>query len=205
MERELKMALDGPTDLARILTRLPEPADTVEQHNHYFVDPQRRLSSIGMMVRVREERSEGAPSPRQVILTLKRRVSATDGFFVAHEVERSLDPEDWEEVRSGAQDLLSLSCDALQTIRDLGASRLELRGTMVNLRRKIHLGGFVLEVDRTTFPNDVVESEIEVETDRPEEARALLEEAARDAGITLRVQTRGKYGRLLEHLKRSGR
>lgn len=137
-------------------------------------------------------------------MTLKRRVSVSDGVFVAHEMESYLPPEDWEEVRAGARDLLSLSCDGLQTIRDLGVSQLQLRGTMVNLRRKISLGGFILEVDQTTFPNGVIESEIEVETERPEEARAMLEEVARTAGITLRLQTRGKYGRLLEHLKGNG-
>jgi adenylate cyclase class IV len=204
MERELKMALDGPTDLATILSRLPAPTDTVEQHNHYFVDPHSLLSTLGMMVRVREERSPEAPAPRQVILTLKRRVSVSDGVFVAHEMESCLPPEDWEEVRAGARDLLSLSSDGLQTIRDLGVSQLQLRGTMVNLRRKISLGGFILEVDQTTFPNGVIESEIEVETERPEEARAMLEDVARTAGITLRLQTRGKYGRLLEHLKGNG-
>ena len=204
MERELKMALEGPTDLEKILTRLPMPVDTIEQRNHYFVDPQMLLSSLGMMVRVREERSPDEATPRLVVLTLKRRVSVSDGVFVAHEEEAVLAHGDWLEVQAGDRDLLSLPCDALTGIRDLGVSRLEVRGTMVNLRRKISLGGFLLEVDQTTFPNDVIDAEIEVETDRPEEARVMLEEVAREVGITLRVQTRGKYGRLLEHLKRSG-
>ncbi|MEE2780021.1 MAG: CYTH domain-containing protein [Myxococcota bacterium] len=204
MERELKMALEGSTDLEKILKRLPKPEEIVEQRNHYFVDPPMLLSSVGMMVRVREERSPDAPTPHLVILTLKRRVSASDGVFVAHEEETLLDHSDWAEVQSGDRDLVSLPCDALKGIRDLGVSRLDVRGTMVNLRRKISLGGFLLEVDQTTFPNGVVDSEIEVETDRPEEARAMLEEVAREVGITLRVQTRGKYGRLLKHLERSG-
>lgn len=203
MERELKMALKGPADLDRILKTLPTPLDTIEQHNHYFVDPDGVLSRAGLMVRVREERSPQEMTPRQVVLTLKRRVSADHGVFLAQEEEELLPNGPWREVLGGSRDLLSLTASGFQRIREMGVSALRLRGTMLNVRKKVHLDGFVLEVDETTFPNGVVEAEIEVETEQPDEARALLEEVAREAGVNLALQTRGKYGRLLEHLARS--
>ena len=200
MERELKMALEDPDHLHEILRVLPAPSETTEQRNHYFVDPDQVLARERLMVRVREERLLPALELRWVVLTLKQRLSKVDGVFVAREDEAHLPPEDWADVLEDRRDLLTLTSPCLDQVRSLGVSCLLRHATMVNVRRRIPLDGFILEVDQTTFPNGVIEAEIEVETDRPGPARVLLEAVALDAGVPLHLQTRGKYGRLLGHL-----
>ncbi|MGM0576761.1 MAG: CYTH domain-containing protein [Myxococcota bacterium] len=201
MEQELKLALD-PADLPRLLEGLPAPERVVEQTNHYFVDPEGRAARARVMVRVREERDAGSGELRRVVLTLKRRTAVEGGVFRAEEREAELDPADWLAVREGERDLADAEAPPLRWLRsETGVTALLRQGGFVNERRLVRHVGFDLEIDRTSFPGGVVEAEVEVETDRPAEARAVVEGVARRQGVRLRDQTRGKYARYLAHLR----
>ena len=193
MEQELKLGLANPDALDDLLAALPEPRAICEQTNHYFVDEGGTLVASRTMVRVRVSRYLQSDTPDVIVLTRKRRLQAKEGYFVAEELEVSLDPTQWAEVQSGTRDLLDLDPEPL---RDLGiTSPLRCHGVMTNLRRVIDCEGFVLEVDRTLLPGDRIECEVEVETDDPEGARRLVTERAKAAGVELFPQTRGKYAR----------
>ena len=98
-----------------------------------------------------------------------------------------------------SQRLLVVPLQMLDGTRDtLGVTALTVRGATTNLRRRVRAGGFLLEVDETRFPDGSVDAEVEVETDDPEGARAVVEAAAAEAGVALAVQTLGKYARFLE-------
>ena len=195
-ERELKLALEDPSALDRLLAALPEPSEVVEQTNRYFVDPDGLLQRARLMVRVREERDVSTGALLRVILTLKERARVVDGYFEAQEHEAPLDPASWDPIRRGEASLLDLDTDALAPLRSLPLVGVLEGARMTNVRHRVSLDGFCLEVDRTTFPGDRVEAEVEVETDQPERARALLLGVARDAGVELRPQSMGKFTRL---------
>ncbi len=206
MEVELKLALARPEELDALLAELPTPEAVVDQHNHYFGDPEGRLAEAKVMVRVRrEERVDapgGATSPQAIVLTLKRRHSKEGGVFASEERECEVPSELWEAVQAGRTDLLSLQAEETAWLREAcGVRELREHAVMINRRRRVHLSGFVLEVDETRFPDGTVEAEVEVETDDAEGARELVLEVARRAGVELHEQTEGKYGRLMKRVR----
>lgn len=198
MERELKLGLSDPEALPRLLQALPAPEAVVEQTNHYFVDDAGSLASTRTMLRVRESRRVDQQGPIEVVLTLKRRLQAVDGYFVAEEEECHLDLGPWSAVKAGTRDLTTLQAAPLDAL-SLQAP-LRCHGVMRNTRTVIVDGGFTLEVDRTELPGGRVDAEVEVETDDPEGARRLVEAKAEAAGVALFPQAAGKYARFLAAL-----
>ena len=65
----------------------------------------------------------------------------------------------------------------------------------------IDLDGYVLEVDRSAFPDGSCDVEIEIETEDPEGARRAVSALAQRAAIELVEQSLGKYTR---YLRRGG-
>ena len=198
MEHELKLGLVDPETLPTLLDVLPAPEAIVEQANHYFVDDAGRLAATRTLLRVRESRRLDTVAPMTVVLTVKRRLEATNGYFVAEEDECDLDLTAWEAVRDGERDLGSLDAPPLN---DLGLdSALRCHGVMRNTRHVIACEGFTLEVDRTELPGGRVDAEVEVETHDPEGARAVVKALADAAGVALFPQTTGKYARFIASL-----
>ncbi|MDP6942510.1 MAG: CYTH domain-containing protein [Myxococcota bacterium] len=198
MELELKLGLVDARALPMLLDALPTPTAVVEQTNHYFVDDGGILAARRTMLRVRENRRLDVESSVSIVLTLKRRLNAAAGYFVAEEVECDLATDGWRAVRDGERDLSTLSAPPLA---DLAIDTpLRCHGVMRNTRHVIELGGYVLEVDRTELPGDRVDAEIEVETDDPDGARQLVQARADRAGVQLFDQTLGKYARFVAAL-----
>lgn len=196
MEQELKLALVSPGDLASLLAALPAPRSVILQRNHYFSDPAGETRQAGVMVRIREEWREGAAAAHRVVLTLKRRLDARRGVFLAWEQEEDLDLTRWGQVAGGQEELMALDATNLDWLRrELGVERLEPEGVLANLRRTIEVDSFLLEVDETRYADGTIDAEVEVETDDPEGARALVERFAAKADVALRIQDRGKYAR----------
>ena len=69
-----------------------------------------------------------------------------------------------------------------------------------NERRRIPYESFLLEVDRTRYPDGTVEVEVEVETEDIEGARATVEAVARLVNVRLVEQPKTKYRRFLERV-----
>ena len=201
-EVELKMAF-APEGLQRLLAALPAVDSVREQHNHYLTDSAGTLSAAGVMVRVRESwKIEGDRHERvQIVLTTKVRTAAEGGVFVAIEHEQPLAPEIWDDFLASGGALPTGDGEALDWLRaHHPVADLVLIGKMHNRRHRVHVDGFELEIDRTTFPGGVIETEIEVETTDITGARALVADVARRAGIDLVEQTQGKYRRFLRYL-----
>ena len=209
-ERELKLALGDPAALADLLAALPPATWVLEQTNHYFLDPGGRLADVRVMVRVREETRcpgpgwVGSPPERSmhVVLTIKRRAASRDGYFQAEEREEVLPVPLWRRVQAGSLALTALpSALITELAREHQLTSLTEHAASRNLRRVVPLEGFTLELDHTTYPDGSDDCEVEVETDRPEQARALLLRVAASAGVRLTPQTKGKYARLRARLR----
>ncbi len=193
VEQELKLALLDPGALPRLLAALPAPEGVWEQENLYLIEPDAPPERARIMVRVRSE-ARDLEAARHV-LTVKAGARALDGFFVAEEREAVLTEAERLAILADPGALLGLALGPAQWLVDQGVGRLVALGGMQNRRHVVHHRGFVLEVDRTEFPGGVVEAEVEVETDRPEAARAVVLEVAAAAGVELRAQTLGKFTR----------
>jgi uncharacterized protein YjbK len=196
MEQELKLALARPADLGRLLGALPEPRAVIRQFNHYMVCPEKRTSEAKVMVRLRvEERGDVTTA----CLTLKRRVRAQDGVFLSWELEEAMAMEQARAVLDGHRDLMEVDHEGTRWLaQELNVRSLDRQGSLTNVRHVVDFEGYVLEVDRSEFPDGSVDVEIEVETDDPAGARIAVVSLTTDEGIALFEQTLGKYTRYLQ-------
>jgi adenylate cyclase class IV len=198
MEIELKWGLRHPGDLQHLLAHLPEPERILLQQNHYYTDDAGELASAKTMVRFREEGlgGEGCSGVQRVVLTVKKRLSKVDGVFRAEEVEEVIPADVWKDILFERKTLDELESPALETLRRNGSIGAWVpQGVLTNKRHVVHLEGFVLEVDRTTFDDGHVDVEVEVETVDTAGAERLLTRLGTEAGIDFFVQTHGKYSR----------
>jgi uncharacterized protein YjbK len=197
VERELKMRLQGAQAARRLGTVLGVPLATIDQVNLYLETADRQVASGRRMVRLRREGGRW-------ILTYKRGLQVQAGYFEAREVEAVLcaGPEaDWSQADLPALEQLA----PLQALRADGvAGNLSICGEVHNLRARYRLSnGDILELDRTRFPGGREDWEVEVETRRPEEVRALLAGLSDQAGVALEEQRQTKYERFLEAIQPS--
>ena len=75
---------------------------------------------------------------------------------------------------------------------------LKVIGKTVNHRWKVRSDAFMLEIDKTVFPDDSIEAEIECETMWPDVAKKHIEELCERVGIEIGPQHKGKYARFLQ-------
>jgi uncharacterized protein YjbK len=183
MEQELKLALERPTDLIR-------------QFNHYMVCVEGRTAQAKVMVRLRvEDRGDHTTA----CLTLKRRVRSQDGVFLSWELEHDLPMIHAQSVLDGHRELMEVEHEGTRWLsEELEVRSLSRQGSLINVRHVIDYAGYVLEVDRSEFPDGSVDVEIEVETEDPAGARRAVMALAEREEITLAEQTLGKYTRYLQ-------
>lgn len=189
-ERELKFVLPSNEDYERVRGALGDPVRRLEQRNLYLDSPAFALRAARVMLRVRVDASS-------TVLAIKRRIARdTSGYFQMHEQELAL-PHPWD---GQLERLLGLPLVA--TLRDsVTFDALTIIGEMQNLRLCFPRQGYLLELDRTTFPDGSVDYEIEAETDEPERVAAEISALCAAAGARIEPQTRTKYERFLQRLK----
>ena len=199
MERELKLALESAEDHRRLCEVLPGFFEERVQENSYWDLPDGSLAGAGIMLRLRIE------GPRARV-TVKRAARRHEGFFEAPEDEESVTIDVAREVNAGARPFTALGGEVLGRLREeLGSLEALARwGHMTNRRRRYRLpGDLVAEVDLTWFPGDVVEYEVELESDDVERARQRIVSYLERGDIRYRPQTRTKSERLRELLGRN--
>ncbi|MBM4352589.1 MAG: CYTH domain-containing protein [Deltaproteobacteria bacterium] len=197
-EVEIKLELLAEDPLAALARRLGDPARTVEQLNRYFIP----AAPAGWMVRFREE--DGG-----LVLTVKgprETPSQTApgegsdreaGVFVRTEREVPVAPEALLHLLPGEDQSWLFALAPLAGL----TGPLRPAGSCRNTRRFFHHAGFTLELDRTEYPDGSIDWELEVETDRPDEAFPEVSALLSALGIPFRPATKGKFARTLERMK----
>lgn len=156
-EREIKLCVPDLDTYQRIVTVLGSPSREINQQNFYFdrVDFMLALQEK-VMIRVRLT-GDGAE------LCLKDRAVLGDVSLSVRERTIELTSSEWQALSSGEIALAELPyslCDEIR--RSYGP--LVCVGETTNLRIVFDLGDdYWLELDRTTFPGDRVDYEIEME------------------------------------------
>ena len=199
-ERELKLHLAGRRDYDKLINapELSESLPTWSQENHYFDTSDHRLLRSATMLRLR--RIDG----RAVILTFKQGREDPDrpGFFDAVELESEVPGSLMEQAVDTPRVLRDHpSLPAVRLRREFGSVDLVFLGRLRTERRRRRLGDLVVELDEVTYPDREKAYELEVETDDPEHARALLQEICERHGVRAAPQRRTK---LEEFLRRVG-
>ncbi len=202
IEVEIKLGLRRAGDLPRLLEALPSPRHVLVQANHYFDTARGALSAARIMLRVREERIQGATTGTAVAAAKRRKRRQSRARFEAEEIEHELSPEVWQAVAKGTTNLAELDNPVVNWVRAEVApvDTLMVLGVVHNVRTVIPYEGFTLEVDRTTFQDGTVDVEVEVETLDVDGARAVVQRVATGAGVPLFEQTKGKHRRFRDRL-----
>lgn len=201
-EIELKYVLQNPRHLDALLRVVSAPEAAFTQYNNYLDDASTSLRSAQIMVRAREISfpvggALGLGKP-PVTITAKRRVSVRDGLFVSEEREQVMRLDDWRdyEIGRGELDLKGAALAWAATHAKFGP--LKIIGQTVNVRYQVRSGPFTLELDKTKFPDDSVDLELECETIMPDMAREHIEQLLKSLNIPFAPQTKSKYERFLE-------
>ncbi len=185
LEQELKFKIAGPAEFERVLLALGPPQAVLEQRNHYFASP-----SKDWALRVRDEDGEFE-------LTLKLGRRQSQGYFEALEINCDLNQAQVAELlEAGAWSEELWELPPLQRLRtEFGVGQLALLGSLHNRRHRCDQGGWVGELDITTFPDGHVDYELEVETSQVE----LVQQALQPLAELLSEQTQTKFRRFLTH------
>lgn len=196
MERELKYVIPSEDAYRRLARALGTAFSTQRQRNYYLDTPDNQMASAHAMVRVREQ--DGL-----AVLTFKQGVKQQDGYFEAEEYEAELTPAALESVSEGLLPEELWETEPMQRFQErFDARDLRFQGTVENIRSRYRLAcGEIADLDWSTFPGGVEEFELEVETERPREVEAELDELFAQVGLPKTPQSRTKYARFLASLE----
>ncbi|MGQ9590013.1 MAG: NYN domain-containing protein [Planctomycetota bacterium] len=197
VEREVKFAIPSREDFLR-LRDSPEwgaPGRTVRQFNYYFDTGDRLLGQNRILLRIRED---AGPSGRRCTVTWKCGRETAPGVFESEEIEEEIPAAALDAARRDPGKLWEISPRVAAALSErIGRRPLGLAGSLENERTRREVGGWILELDRTSFPDGSENYELEIETDRPLEAKAWAEREVEGKGIRLAPERRTKYERLL--------
>jgi len=201
-EVEVKMAIKDWRQIDKLLASLDPPEAHFTQVNSYLDDTARSLREARIMLRAREIQfpvgaAKGLGKP-PITITAKRHKSTHDGVFVSEEREQVMAFDDWREFDWGRTQLDTSGFVFRWLEEQAKFGKLKVVGKTVNSRWKVRSDAFVLEIDKTVFPDDSVEAEIECETLWPDAAKKHIEELCARNGIEIGPQRKGKYARFLE-------
>ncbi|MGH9362465.1 MAG: CYTH domain-containing protein [Thermoanaerobaculia bacterium] len=197
VESEIKYRLAEIDDYRKLTgpRGLEGAAGSDRQENLYLDTADLRISSGGAMLRVRRSGS-GA------IVTFKAGAELEAGYFRSTEIEAPIDPPALSSILKHPSSLYRLPLAPAEILRArFGELSLEVVGTLTNDRSRFRAGAYLVEVDRLLFPDGSEEYEVEVETERPEEARAWLEAEFRRLSVRAAPSRQTKLARLLRWLE----
>lgn len=204
IETELKLMLASEAsfwELHRALSAWVVPS-RVEQTNVYFDTPDRELRRRRWMVRVRrEDREDGA----HFEVTAKDRVLTEEDALVSRERTDAITAEQARALLGMELSLTDLPTELSQSLADALGAPLYPVGAITNRRDSFTLpDGYVIELDRTTFPDGGVDHEIEIELRSDDQtlagARAALAKAAPALDVDDLPPSPSKFQRFLEAL-----
>lgn len=200
-EVEVKMALKDWRQIETLLKALPPPEAHFTQINFYLDDTARSLREAKIMLRAREIQfpvgaAKGLGKP-PITITAKRQKSNQGGIFISEEREQVMSMDDWREFEWGRTGLDTSGFVFKWVEEQAKFGKLQIVGQITNHRWKVRSDAFVLEIDKTVFPDDSIEAEIECETLWPDMAKKHIEELCAGMKVDLGPQRRGKYARFL--------
>jgi len=196
-ESEIKYSLRGVEDHRKLVGPggLQESRGLERQENYYLDTLDLRLSRERAMLRIRNLAQGGS------LLTLKRGSEIEAGYFRSSELESPLPPGSLAGILESPPTLYQMDLAPVGELRSrFGELPLRVIGTLVNERRLFQSGGFLVEVDRISFPDGSEEYEVEVETETPAVARKWLESEFRRLGVNAAPSRETKFARLLRWL-----
>ncbi len=197
-ESEVKLALDGPRDIEKLLgpDGLAGPRRVEVQENLYFDTVDLVLARALAMLRLR------LTAGKSPLLTLKCGTEVEAGFFRSVEIEAPVDAPVAEGLRRDPPAVYRLNLEPINFLRERhGVLPLAVIGSLHNERTSVAAGRFLVELDRIRFPDGSEEFEVEIETEEPVAALTWIEGEFRRLGVRASPGRETKFARLVRWLK----
>jgi uncharacterized protein YjbK len=214
-EVEIKLGLDGEDALERLKAAIEgDVSPTVTQTNNFFDTDAGALDDARCTCRVREERG---PSGTEWTLTLKG-VEKTDGELSQKAESEWVIDEEAARALLGGEDPLAKAralddgsgAGLLAHLEGLAAGEgLKHIGAFTNERTRVRTtlepGDAVFELDKTTFPGDRVDCELELEVpeDQADAYRVAVTGLVDKAGVKTH-KAKSKAARFFKALRENG-
>ena len=192
LEREIKLELDAQSyaSLHQHLSRNGASPRLLRQENHFFDSPDRRLRKQLMSVRLRRQN-------QCLWLTCKHQQHRQAMVHQQEEFEYPVNHSVWQTLISGdlpLNQVLPLPDSIRAVLKD---AALEHIGQFTNQRFHVDDEEHHLCLDRTTFNQDHVEYELEIESPHVEAAGDKWLPLLAAWGYTAKAQTRTKLERCM--------
>ncbi len=204
IERELKFTLNGKREFERLKSKLPEPKEIVFHENIYFDTSGRLLGKNGWALRVRliSDKTENL----QAEITAKGLAQGRGFLSQRPEISSPVELATAIDIVGGRYDLFSMESPAVERIRKYAASeKLIPLVSFKNTRSKIPFPKqnpfCIVEMDETFFSENLVEYEIEIESNDSqilERASTEFQTFLNDYNIDYRPGEKSKLERALE-------
>lgn len=193
-ERELKLLL--PEESAKLFLSKFEPFKGIDQENFYFDTISHHLSAVGTTLRIRSEQGT-------YILCAKIKNRESVGIAVSEEWEERLNVYEFQSICQSPNEILTYLPDEIHRVLStivMGAPIL-LLGSIRNFRNCLRVNDWIIELDRSVFPNEEVQYEIEVEGVTSEEESIKIQNFLANLDLSCQPSVESKYKRFLKALK----
>jgi uncharacterized protein YjbK len=199
-ELEIKIDLQSESNYRKLLTRFRSAPNEIKQDNYFFDTPDHILAQTGWALRIRIEASHAA-------VTLKGKSVKSNLAHLADRPEYTteLPLQKALEYISNGFNLSDLPDEFMRPLIDIHNPQIvtcQLR--FVNFRHTIDYETasirLPLEIDRTIFPDNSIDYELEIELAGPEQyptAISAISNLLDELSIAVIYQTEGKLSRAL--------
>ncbi|MBJ8078349.1 CYTH domain-containing protein [Bacillus cereus group sp. N12] len=192
-EREIKLSLTEE-QYNLILKSAINPKKKV-QSNYYYDTENYDIQKGNNTLRVRNEQNS-------IELTLKIKNKTEDGITYSTEYNQVLNQEQYNDLLKNSNYFSSLLNEEVTSgLKEIDINKIKYVGKTHNIRVIFSTSsGLLFHLDKTTFPGDTTEFELEIEN--AEYSYNIFEELKETYGITPIINEQSKYKRFIKHISK---
>ena len=173
--------------------------DDYDQWNIFFNTEDSTLLSAKKRARIRYiEPQIAAPKYTICVKTAEINDKIDGGVAVRREIEEEISKETIDAILHNPADYYKLAPQTIKNeLTEFSDKTFAFLVDFRSQRRMYKLGEFIIEADECTLPNGEVFFQLELESDKADEAKAALEAKLREIGIEFKEAPFGKFTKLL--------
>lgn len=191
-ERELKLLIRD-VDYYNILELAQKKGNFIKQINYYFDTNNFELNKLGITLRFRKENYDW-------LLCLKVKKHNNSFITNSDEYEYRVNYLAFQECSVQPNRILNyISEEAKQILLNcIDINEVKLLGSIKNERQKINIDSYLIELDKSVFPENNLSYELEVEGVNSQEECNQIINFLESSGVKLTVNRKSKYKRFVE-------
>lgn len=195
-ETEIKLTL-SEGDYWKVVNYFKsEMIDEIDQTNYFFDTAENTLRSNRIAARMRSIKS--LHHPFKWVFTVKKSGKSWNGIVSRPEIEEDIPEEETKQIFQHPSKLCSHVPPAIKNeLKDFSTLKYLIIGDFRTIRRVLPFHGFHIEADENFLPNGDKYFEIEVETEKPDEDKLILEQKLNEIGAKYTNSPYGKFARLI--------